>query len=77
MPNDIFINQGKYVKECLKKYDLDDVKHASTPMALNIKLDLDASGNSVLEKVCRGMTGPLLYLITSRLYIMFSLCLCA
>jgi len=28
----IFINQGKYVKQLLKKYKLDDVMHVNTPM---------------------------------------------
>ena len=36
----IFIDQSKYVKELLKKYTLDDVKHPSTPMALKTKLVL-------------------------------------
>ena len=48
----IFISQGKYVKKkLLKKYKLDEVKHTSTPMALNMKLDLDPSGKLVSEKV--------------------------
>ena len=34
----IFVNQNKYVKELLKKYKLDEVKHTSTLMALNSKL---------------------------------------
>ena len=41
--DDIFINQDMYVKGLLKKDKLDEVKHASTPMALNTKLDLDPS----------------------------------
>ena len=49
----------------MKKYKLDDVKYASMPMALNIKLDLDSSGRSVLEKVYRAMIDLLLYLIAS------------
>lgn len=43
--------------EFLKKYKLDDIKHANTPVALNIKLDLDPSGKSVLEKIYRGIKG--------------------
>ena len=31
----IFVNQGKYVNELLKKYKLDNVKHASTPWHLS------------------------------------------
>jgi len=39
----MFIKQGKYVKELLKKYKLDEVKHSSIPMTLNNKLDDDIS----------------------------------
>lgn len=73
----IFISQGKYVSELLKKYKLDQVKHAKTPMATNERLDLDKEGKNVDEKLYRGMIGSLLYLTASRPDIMFSVCLCA
>ena len=47
-------------------YKHDEVKHASTLMALNTKLDLDLSGKSISEKVYQGMISSLLYLMTSR-----------
>jgi len=65
------------VKGLLKKYKLDGVKHANTPMALSTKLDLNPSGESASEKVYRGIIGSLLYVIASRRYIMFSACRCA
>ena len=34
-----FINQGKYVRDLLKKYNLEEVKTKSTPMGSSIKLD--------------------------------------
>jgi len=37
----IFINQSKYVNELLKKYKMDQAKHARTSMATNEKLDTD------------------------------------
>ena len=49
------------MKEVLKKYKLDDVKHVSTPMILNTKLDIDLSGKSMLGKVYRSMIGSLFY----------------
>ena len=73
----IFVNQGKYVSELLKKYKLDNVKHASTLMASTTKLSRDLDGKPVNEKTYRGMIGSLLYLTASRLNIMFSVCLCA
>ena len=75
--DDIFIKQSKYVEELLKKYKLDDVKHASIPMALNIKLNFDPNDKAVSKKVYRGMIDSILYLTASRLDIMFSVCLCA
>lgn len=68
----ILINEGNYVNELLKKYMLGEVKHVSTPMALNSKSDIDQIGKSVLEKVYRGMIGSLLYLTASRPDIMLS-----
>ena len=46
----IFINQAKYIKELLKKYNLENVKSISTPMVVNTKLDSDEKGNSVDQK---------------------------
>jgi len=40
----IFINQDKYAKELLKKLNLNEVKHTSTPIILTRKLDIDQSG---------------------------------
>jgi len=36
---DIFINQGKYIKEFLKEYGLNSSKHAKIPTSLSYKLD--------------------------------------
>ena len=46
----IFVNQGKYVSGLLKKYKLDHLKHASTPMASSTNLDQDLDGKPVNEK---------------------------
>ena len=43
----IFVNQEKYVKELLKKFDLEGVKSMSTPMSSSLKLDKDDNGKSV------------------------------
>jgi len=50
--------------------------HASTPMALSTKLDLDLIGKSVSKKVYRDVIGLLLHLIASGPNIMFIMCLC-
>ena len=73
----IFICQSKYVKDLLKKYDLENCSIMKTPMAPSIKLDSDPNGKSVDIQNYRGMIGSLLYLTASRPDIMFSTCLCA
>ena len=73
----IFINQAKYIKEMLKKFDMEGNKSISTPMSSSCKLDQDESGKSVDQKLYRGMIGSLLYLTASRPDIMFSVCMCA
>ena len=73
----IFINQAKYVKDLLKRFDIDDSKSKSTPMSTTIKFDKDEKVKEVDVKTYRGMIGSLLNLTTSRPDIMFRVCLCA
>jgi Reverse transcriptase (RNA-dependent DNA polymerase) len=73
----IFICQSKYVKELLKKFNLEDSSPAKTPISTATKLDLDPKGKKVDSSTYRGMVGSLLYLTASRPDIMFATCLCA
>ena len=77
MKNGTFVSQGKYIKDMLKKFEMDDAKSISTPMGINGNLDSDASGNMVDQKLYRSIIGSLLYVTTSRLDVMFSVCMCA
>ncbi|GJY63884.1 retrovirus-related pol polyprotein from transposon TNT 1-94 [Tanacetum coccineum] len=77
MEDGIFFNQSKYIKEMLKKFGLEDSKPMKTPMSSDTKLTKDEECESVDSTKYRGMIGSLLYLTTSRLDIMFSVCLCA
>ncbi|KAI3772432.1 hypothetical protein L6452_03618 [Arctium lappa] len=72
-----FINQGKYVKDMLKKFDLNQASAMKTPMAPPLTLNKDPSGKPVNVTAYRGMIGSLLYLTASRPDIMYSTCLCA
>jgi hypothetical protein len=47
MKNGTFMSQGKYIKDMLKKFCMDESKAISTPMGINGNLDSDASGNMV------------------------------
>ena len=42
-----FINQTKYVRELLKKYNLEEVKTKSIPMGSSIKLDMDETKQNI------------------------------
>jgi hypothetical protein len=77
MKNGTFVSKGKYIKDMLKKFRMDDAKPISTPMGINGNLDSDASGNMVDQKRYRSMIGSLLYVTASRPDVMFSVCMCA
>ena len=61
MKNVTFVSQGKYIKDMLKKFRIDDAKAISKPMGTNGSLDSDASGNMVDQKMYRSMIVSLLY----------------
>ena len=55
------MSQGKYIKNMLKKFGMNEAKAISTPMGINGNLDSDASGNMVDQKLYQSMIGSLLY----------------
>ena len=61
-----FLNQAKYIRDLLKKFNLEEVKAKSTPMGSSIKLDVDEKGKPVDQTKYRGMIGSLLYLTDSK-----------
>ena len=77
MKNGTFVSQGKYIKDMVKKFGLQDAKAISTPMGTNGGLDIDVSGNMVDQKLYRSMNETLLYVTASRPDVMFSVCMCA
>jgi hypothetical protein len=72
-----FVNQGKYTKDVLKKFDMGEGKPLSTPMSTSTTLDTDEDGEPVDQKEYMSMIGSLLYLTTTRPDIHFAVCLCA
>ena len=73
----IFINQAKYTSELIKRFGLEDAKLSKTLIATTTKLDKDEQGINVDIKLYRSMIDSLFYLMTSRMDIMLSVCLCA
>ena len=55
MKNITFVSQGKYIKDMLKKFGMDDVKAISTPIGRNENLDSDVSGNMEDQKMYQSM----------------------
>jgi hypothetical protein len=77
MDHGTFVSQDKYLKDILKKFDMENCKPNKTPMATNAHLNLDVEGKPVGQYLYRSIIGSLLYLTISRPGIMFSVCLCA
>ena len=75
--DDIFICQSKYLKELLKKYNMEDSTSTRTPSSTTAKLGACDSTVKVDVSSYRGMIGSLLYLTVSRPDIMYATCLCA
>ncbi|CAH9117537.1 unnamed protein product [Cuscuta europaea] len=77
MPDEIFINQSKYIHDMLKRFKMDSKSTMKTPMSPSQKLDVDPSGKSVDATNYRVIIGSLLYHTSSRPDIIFATCLCA
>ena len=72
----IYINQAKYARNLVKRFGLDNAAYARTPMAANVKLTNDPSGEFVTVTLYRSMIRCLLYLTASRPDIAFSVGVC-
>ena len=66
----IFLGQGKYAVEILKRFRMMDCM--TTPMASNLKLLSDASLETVDAMMYRQMIGSLMYLTNTRPDICFA-----
>ena len=69
----VFLSQGKYTVEILKRFGMMDCKAMTTPMASNLKLLSDASSESVDATMYRQMIGSLMYLMNMRPDIFFAM----
>jgi hypothetical protein len=61
----IFISQEKYLKEMLKKFQMEDSSPVSTPMVVGCKLSKDDVSPDVDQRTYRSMIGSLLYITAS------------
>ena len=65
-PEGLFLSQEKYLKEMLKKFQMEDSNPVSTPIVSGCKLSKDDASSEVDQKMYRSMIGSLLYITTSR-----------
>nr|GEX09719.1 hypothetical protein [Tanacetum cinerariifolium] len=72
LPDGIFISQDKYVKDMLKKFDMESVRTATTPYEVPKHKSKDESDDAVNVHLFRSMIGSLMYLTASRHDIMFT-----
>ncbi|XP_028107684.1 uncharacterized protein LOC114306618 [Camellia sinensis] len=70
---EIFISQGKYLKDLLKKFYMSDCKSVSTPISLNDKLQVNDGAEKVDATTYRKLVGSLNYLTNTRPYIVYSI----
>ena len=58
--NEIFLNQSKYAKSLVKRFDLDSANHMRTLMSANTKFTIDDNGFSVDLSLYKSIIGSLL-----------------
>ena len=64
-PNEIYLGQGKYVIEILKKFDMMDCKPMTTPMITNLKRLRSFESSLVDPSRYRHLVGSLMYLVNT------------
>ena len=70
---EIFLAQGKYIMDVLKRFGIMDFKSMSTPMVTNLRKlhDSDSSSYLVDPTMYRQLIGSLMYMIcTGQIYAM-------
>jgi hypothetical protein len=70
-PERIFLNQGKYTVEILKRFGMLDCKPMNTPMEAKLKLLVDTSSELIDATLYRHIIGSLMYLTNTRPNICF------
>nr|GFA85735.1 hypothetical protein [Tanacetum cinerariifolium] len=77
LPDGIFISQDKYVKDMLKKFDMESVRTATTPYEVLKHKSKDEPDDAVNVHLYRSVIGSLMYLTASKPDIMFAVSACS
>ncbi|GJR07314.1 putative ribonuclease H-like domain-containing protein [Tanacetum coccineum] len=75
--NGIFISQDKYVQDMLKKFDMVNVRSATTPFEATTPKSKEEPDEAVNIHLYRSMIGSLMYLTASRPDIQFAVSACS
>ncbi|OIT08893.1 retrovirus-related pol polyprotein from transposon tnt 1-94, partial [Nicotiana attenuata] len=62
----IFISQGEYAKEILKKFEMDNCNPVSTPVECGVKISKHGDGENVNPTFFKSLVGSLRYLTCTR-----------
>jgi hypothetical protein len=62
----IFLSQGKYTLEILKRFKMTDYKSMPTPMVMNLKKMNESDSGGVDPHLYRQLIGSLMYLVNTR-----------
>jgi hypothetical protein len=65
-PERIFLNQGKYAVEILKRFDMLECKSMNTPMEAKLKLLVDTLSELIDDTLYRQIIGSSMYLTKTR-----------
>jgi hypothetical protein len=71
-PGEVFLGQGKYAVEILKRFQMMDCKPMATPMVANLKSFVDSDLDLIDPSVYRQLIGSLMYLVNTRPDICFA-----
>jgi hypothetical protein len=77
MKQGTFVQQAKYTKDLMKKFNIAELKLVSTPMSTATSLGSDEDGEVVDQREYSSMIGSLMYLTATRPDIQFTVGLCA
>jgi hypothetical protein len=72
--DEIFLSQGKYIVEILKKFGMLNCKPMATPMVTNMKkLSVSSSNSDEIDPTLyKQLIGSLMYLVNTRPYIFYA-----
>ncbi|XP_022151647.1 uncharacterized protein LOC111019555 [Momordica charantia] len=70
--NEVFLCQKKYMREILKRFNMEECKSVNTPMVQKEKLQKDDEEDPTDENVYRSLVGCLMYLTSTKPDIMYT-----